>query len=114
MAGEQLSGSHKIEGRTDVYGLASTFYELVAGRGPFVGDSQMEMMKKCINDDPPSLSELFNVVPSSLSRVLLGGLKKDPNERPDAETFANQLRELNLARPTLEFCSNRRSQSESN
>lgn len=105
MAQEQITGAQQVTMQTDVYGLASTFYELVTGRGPFKGASRMEALMQSAHDDPPLLTQLDESVPMSLSEVLLSALRKNPIERPDAATFATQLSKYAPARSTLLFCS---------
>lgn len=68
---------------TDVYGLASTLYELVAGRAAFrayVGESPAAVLLRVLtNTVPPIVSP---DVPLELSDLLTWALNPDPAQRP--------------------------------
>jgi serine/threonine protein kinase len=68
---------------TDVYGLASTIYELVSGESAFhayEGESTASVCLRILRD--PVAPIVAPTVPLELSDVLLWGLAKDPNSRP--------------------------------
>jgi len=68
---EQVRG-RALDRRTDVYNLAATFYDLLAGKVPC---STEDAIKNEIPDSIPGL-------PSQINETLLAGLAKDPEERP--------------------------------
>jgi len=84
VAPEVLRGQRQDE-RTDVYGLASTMHTLLAGKAPFEGDRDDEpvaaVMMRIIDTDPPRLGE---PVPGDLADLLIAGLAKEPDERPQS------------------------------
>jgi serine/threonine protein kinase len=68
---------------TDVYGLSSTLYELLAGAPAFrayQGESSASVCLRILSDPVPSI--YAPAVPLELSDVLLWGLAKDPAARP--------------------------------
>jgi len=80
MSPEQAEGK-PVDARTDVFSLGAVVYELLAGRRPFVGDSQIATITAILRDDPPPLKTLRSDVPPSLERVLRRALAKKPDDR---------------------------------
>jgi len=81
--------------RTDVYGLASTFFELVTGRMPFEGESQVEVIVDKRENAAPTLSEANpkRAFPSAMERVIAKALARDPDRRQrDPHELARDLR----------------------
>jgi serine/threonine protein kinase len=94
-APEVLLGDRATEA-TDVYGLAATLYELVAGRSIFrsyASESAAEISAHifCETVSPLSAAD----VPLELSDLLLWALTADPTARPpSASWFAEELRRI--------------------
>jgi hypothetical protein len=70
---EQLMGE-RLDARSDLYSLAATFYELLAGRPPFVSGSIITQIQ--MKPAPPVMG-----LPDAINEVLLKALAKDPNRR---------------------------------
>ena len=90
-----------VEGRTatiasDVYSLASTLFELLAGHAPFVeGDSAEQpvaMLLRIIDDPVPDLRP--RGVPDALATAVEQALAKSADDRPTAEAFGRTLVEV--------------------
>lgn len=92
MAPERFS-SQPYDGRSDVYSLGITLFQMLAGRLPFVTPHRdplaMAMLQR--NEAPPSLEGLDPPVPAGMQDVVLKALRKDPSERPEAEELARLL-----------------------
>ena len=73
---EQLMGEH-LDARSDLYSLAATFYELMAGRPPFVSGSIITQIQ--MKPAPPVTG-----LPDAINEVLLKALAKDPARRHDS------------------------------
>jgi serine/threonine-protein kinase len=91
MSPEQLAGK-RIDGRSDLFSLAVSLYQLLAGRPPFDGESMAQLMFRIANE-PPADIRPFSAVPEGLVRFLERALAKNPDERcQTGEHFAGALR----------------------
>jgi eukaryotic-like serine/threonine-protein kinase len=93
MAPEQISGeAKKLDARTDVYGIGATFYELLTGRPPFIGESPVEILMQAAYEDPPLPRALNAAVPIDLQTIVMKCLEKDPARRYEsARAFAEDI-----------------------
>jgi tRNA A-37 threonylcarbamoyl transferase component Bud32 len=91
---EQATGS-TTSPASDVYALGLVAYEMLTGRPPFTGTSDVAIALAHVRDLPPSLPA---DVPPALSTLIGESLAKDPARRPaDAATFAARLRAVDLS-----------------
>ena len=82
MSPEQASGSKAPPTTaTDVYGLGSILYSLLAGRAPFSGDSVVETLDKVRQQLPEPPSKVNGHVPRDLEVICLKCLEKEPARR---------------------------------
>ncbi|MBT2481017.1 serine/threonine-protein kinase [Streptomyces sp. ISL-94] len=72
----------------DIYGAGILLYELLTGRPPFAGGTALEVLHRHLSEDPQRPS----TVPEALWTVIERCLRKEPNERPSAESLARGLR----------------------
>ncbi len=87
------SGIRGLDGRTDIYALGCTLYELLSGRTPFVGRTTSEMRRQHLEAVPPPITDFAPEVPEPVSRAILRALEKDRDDRPQsALDFAAELR----------------------
>ncbi|MDA8020046.1 MAG: protein kinase [Thermoanaerobaculia bacterium] len=93
MAPERLR-NEPYDGRSDVYSLGVSLYQMMSGELPFKpsqGDP-MAVLLMHLNDTPNSLSKVAPEVPSDLTRLVDRCLAKKPEQRPSlaeiAEAFA--------------------------
>lgn len=87
---EQALGQ-ALDHRTDVYALATLFYEMVTGATPFEATTMTALLLKIMTAPPPALSTRA-IVPDHVDAVMARALSKDLNERFDSATdFAAAL-----------------------
>ncbi|MFO0906927.1 MAG: protein kinase [Isosphaeraceae bacterium] len=103
MAPEQARGkTDEVGPAADIYSLGVVLYELLVGRPPFQGDSDIEVMKKVLERDPVAPRAIRPEVPKDLEAVCLRCLEKTPSRRyASAGELARDLRRFLDAEPTL-------------
>jgi serine/threonine protein kinase len=77
---EQAMG-RAIDGRSDLYSLGITIYEMVTGRVPFNSDQWMTVLYQHINEPPPPPEKYFDQINRDLRGVVLKMLEKKPENR---------------------------------
>ena len=91
MSPEQIKGGDP-DGRSDLYSLGITMYEMVTGRRPFLGDSDFQIMSAHLQQAPMAPIEVIPGIPSALSDIILMAIEKDPAARfQSAEAFRAAL-----------------------
>lgn len=80
MSPEQLSGQ-KIDGRSDLFSLSVSLYQMCCGRLPFVADSMAQLMYKIANEEAPDIRLFNSSIPEALAAVIRKGMSKNIAER---------------------------------
>jgi serine/threonine-protein kinase len=92
MSPEQLAGK-KIEGRSDLFSLAVSLYQLLSGKLPFEGESMAQLMFKIANEAPTDIRTVNPSIPPALVAFLERAMAKEPDQRfQTGEEFAGALR----------------------
>jgi serine/threonine-protein kinase len=80
LAPEQVSGKPQ-DRRSDVYGLGVVLYEMLRGKPPFTGDSDMAVAYQHAHADPPRLRQLRPDVSRRLESIVMKAMAKSPDQR---------------------------------
>ena len=92
MSPEQVAGK-KADGRSDLFSLGTTLYQLLSGNLPFSGDSVATMMYRIANQKTPTMRKLRPGLPLCVNRLVMKALQKDPAKRfADGEMMAAAIR----------------------
>jgi serine/threonine protein kinase len=78
---EQVRG-RKLDGRADLYALGLVLYECLAGRVPFLGESDADTALARLQRDPTDLARLHPSLPYGLSQLIHELLARNPDDRP--------------------------------
>jgi serine/threonine-protein kinase len=97
MAPEQIT-SGAVDGRSDLYALGVTFFEMVTGQRPIKGDSEYSLMRAQVEQMPVAPIELNPGLPARISAIILKALAKDPAARfQTAKEFQSALYDAGYA-----------------
>jgi len=81
LAPEQVRGK-KLDGRADLYSLGLVMYECLAGRVPFLGETDADTALARLQRDPTDLARLRATLPTRLVGAVHGLLARKPELRP--------------------------------
>jgi serine/threonine-protein kinase len=91
MSGEQVQGN-ELDGRSDLYSVGVSLYELVTGVRPFQGKSDFEIMVAQLQQAPRPPIQMMPSLPRALNDIILIAMEKDPAKRfQTAEAFSAAL-----------------------
>ena len=80
MAPEQIEGK-EADARSDLFALGAVLYEMVTGRRPFEGKSQLSLASAILEKDPEPVTTLNASIPAGFERVVNSCLAKNPEDR---------------------------------
>ncbi len=82
MAPERIGAPSGVDARADIYGVGALVFFLVAGRPPFVGTDEAELLREVIATPVPHLATIVPGTPAALDDLVVRCLAKSPRERP--------------------------------
>jgi serine/threonine-protein kinase len=95
MSPEQLQG-RDVTGRSDLFSLAVSMFQLLTGQLPFRADSMPGLMLRIAQEPHARICALNPALPAGLDAFFDRALAKEPADRYDSgAAFAQALRDLN-------------------
>jgi serine/threonine protein kinase/DNA-binding beta-propeller fold protein YncE len=92
IAPEQIEG-RPLDGRTDLYALACSAFEMLTGELPFQRDQGMSVMFAHLSEPPPRPGQRRADLAPDIDKVITTGMAKAPaNRQPTCREFAAALR----------------------
>ncbi len=82
MSPEAFTQPQNIDGRSDIYSLGCTIFEMVTGRPVFEGDSWEALEEAHLHHPAPRLRGYRRDVPAYLDELVASCLAKEPSARP--------------------------------
>jgi len=99
MSPEHAAG-RSVDARSDIFSLGVVLYELLAGRRPFGGKTDVEVLQAVIDGPLPPLGD---DVPQPVRAIVEKALEKDPGDRyQSAHDLAVDLRRLTRQTASIE------------
>jgi serine/threonine-protein kinase len=96
---EQIKGGDP-DPRADIYSLGVVLFEMLTGTAPYVGDTDMATALAHLNDKVPHPGARVKGIPSSLDRLVVDLLAKNPDRRvPTASVLRQRLDSLGPLAP---------------
>jgi serine/threonine-protein kinase len=93
MSPEQLAGK-KIDGRSDLFSLGVTLFQMLCGRLPFEGESMTQLMFAIASNPHPHIREINPALPPWIDEIIDRALAKDVTKRyQTGAEFAEAIRQ---------------------
>lgn len=77
----ELSKGTNASVQSDIYALGVVFYELLAGKVPFVADNPIDVAVQHLKSEFPSIRKENNEIYQSIENIILKCVMKDPKNR---------------------------------
>jgi TolB-like protein/Tfp pilus assembly protein PilF len=100
MSPEQARGL-AVDARTDIWSFGVLFYEMLAGKTPFAGETPSHSIVATLDREPPPLSDYLTPVPARLNEIVSRSLRKNKEGR--YRTANELLLDLQSLRQELEI-----------
>jgi serine/threonine-protein kinase len=101
IAPERVRGEEE-DPRSDLYSAGVVLFELLAGRLPFISDTDFGLLQAHLEQAPPELTALGVKCPTELQRVLSKALAKAPSDRyQSAQEFRDALTGATASTPAM-------------
>ncbi|MBL4843982.1 MAG: protein kinase, partial [Planctomycetes bacterium] len=77
----EVARHRPVDHRADLYSLGVTIFHCVTRTLPFVGDTNLDVVRRVVRDDPPNPREIVPNLDRRLSSLILRLMAKDPADR---------------------------------
>jgi serine/threonine-protein kinase len=93
----ELASGREVDRRADVWALAATLYEVLAGRAPFTGKTDLEVLRRIASGKPPR--PLPSIIPRRVADAVMRGLQPDRERRVPTALELQRLLESVMSAP---------------
>ncbi len=94
MSPEQCAGTRNLDGRADIYSLATVLYRCLVGRPPFMG-ATTQILHAHVYEALTIPDAIAKALPPAMLNILQRALQKNPEDRyADMALFANDMAAL--------------------
>jgi hypothetical protein len=97
MSPEQAQG-RAVDGRSDIFSFGVLLYEMLSGKRPFGGTTEIETIARILEAQPAPIATVRPDVPDALAALVASCLEKDRFKRPPAQTVLEQLSAIRRSR----------------
>ncbi|MCX6584182.1 MAG: protein kinase [Candidatus Aminicenantes bacterium] len=91
---EQCEGK-TVDGRSDIYSLGVTMYEILTGKTPYEADTPVSMLMKIVKGNFPPIGQVNPAVPEPVQKIVEKMMQTDPQNRyANADELMIELQEV--------------------
>lgn len=93
----ELALGRDVDRRADVWAVGATLYQMFAGRAPYTGKSDLEILRRITSGKPPA--PLPPTVPASVAEIIMRSLEPDQSRRVPSALELQRLLEAAMTAP---------------
>ena len=95
MSPEQVHGDKELDGRTDIYALGATLFEMLTGKQPYYAETPTKVMMKHVLDPVPNVLDLKPDLAQGCQTIIARAMAKERDDRyATATDLAKDVRRL--------------------